>query len=107
MICNVTVMLKCVVAFPLIGEDYGARCHVVLYQPEEGMMVAFFFWTLRQEALPSSPAVTTRDPLAHNSASTVVLSFPKFRLINLHDVARSSDFPPTPRSSTMLCRTDL
>ena len=75
-----------IVAFPFVSKDGSSRSHVLLDQPNEGVMISPVLRTFHQEALPSCPAVPTKHPLAHHTPSSVVFSLSKLGFVNFYDV---------------------
>ena len=54
-------------------------------------MIPFVPRALDEEAVTSSSTVSTENPLADDSSASVILPLAELRLINLNDVARSTN----------------
>ena len=61
-------------------------------------MIPFVPRALDEEAVTSSLTVSTENPFADDSSTSVILPLAELRLINLNDVARSTNL----RSSSVL-----
>ena len=89
-----------IVALPLVSQDDRSESHVLLDESKECVMIPFVPRALDEEAVTSSLTVSTENPLAEDSPTSVKLPLAELRLINLNDVAQSTNL----RSSSVLIR---
>ena len=87
-----------IVALPLVSQDDRSESHVLLDESKECVMIPFVPRALDEEAVTSSLTVSTENPFADDSSTSVILPLAELRLINLNDVARSTNL----RSSSVL-----